>query len=341
MTLLSGLWNSFSGNKTSRSSIPLKGKSFSAQSTAARSKVDRAEPKAAAKAVAQKIIQPIASSCINSLEKKKLVATRTQLESESGAQKLTLEHLRSRIDVESRQYGELRDRQQKSMSHWFGERASVIDENALQERLSTQTGSHSAYSSREILAQISSGTVATYCDIPAIEQATHISRDGHIDVLNDYGGTLNFSDIHLPSYYDNQLIEAGDFDLELNFDMSAEDLQCLESLENIAGLDSSDELQVLPPLVAMPDDIPELEELLARLQIFETNMAADVATPDIAAGETIEVLESKELHLVEPLAPNTVNVPVEMVKHRNKGKKNRRRGGQNAAKDKNKSAALA
>mgnify|MGYP000017513803 CR=1 FL=1 len=255
---------------------------------------------------------------LNHLEKRKLVATRARLEAQAS-NKLDLNHLRARIDRESRDYALMRERQQNSKSRWFGERASVIDEAALTKRLAAPT--------------------------PQLSQE-------ELDL------SLNYSDIHLPDYYNSSLVT--------NFAVDCpEDVETSEYAETIeepfiCTIDTADfsdlaedlaEVSLMPPLVALSDNIPELNELLARLQIVEAEVALEEAHVDEAAQET-RALESRvqesterasrehhaDLHIVTPFdvcLPSPANSPVPLIKRHGKGKKGKRARSKEAAKIKN------
>ncbi len=255
---------------------------------------------------------------LNHLEKRKLVATRARLEAQAS-NKLDLNHLRARIDRESRDYALMRERQQNSKSRWFGERASGIDEAALTKRLAAPT--------------------------PQLSQE-------ELDL------SLNYSDIHLPDYYDSSLVT--------NFAVDCpEDVETSEYAETIeepfiCTIDTADfsdlaqdlaEVSLMPPLVALSDHLPELNELLARLQIVEAEVALEEAQVDEAAQET-RALESRvqesterasrehhaDLHIVTPFEvclPSPANSPVPLIKRHGKGKKGKRARSKEAAKIKN------
>lgn len=255
---------------------------------------------------------------LNHLEKRKLVATRARLEAQAS-NKLDLNHLRARIDRESRYYALMRERQQNSKSRWFGERASGIDEAALTKRLAAPT--------------------------PQLSQE-------ELDL------SLNYSDIHLPDYYDSSLVT--------NFAVDCpEDVETNEYAETIeepfiCTIDTADfsdlaqdlaEVSLMPPLVALSDNIPELNELLARLQIVEAEVALEEAQVDEAAQET-RALESRvqesterasrehhaDLHIVTPFEvclPSPANSLVPLIKRHGKGKKGKRARSKEAAKIKN------
>lgn len=219
---------------------------------------------------------------LNHLEKRKLVATRARLEAQAS-NKLDLNHLRARIDRESRDYALMRERQQNSKSRWFGERTTGIDEAALTKRLAAPT--------------------------PQLSQE-------ELDL------SLNYSDIHLPDYYDSSLVTNFAVDCPEDVETS----EYAESIEEpfICTIDTADfsdlaqdlaEVSLMPPLVALSDNIPELNELLARLQIVEAEVALEEAQVDEAAQET-RALESRvqdaterasrehhaDLHIVTPLS---------------------------------------
>lgn len=250
---------------------------------------------------------------LNHLEKRKLVATRARLEAQAS-NKLDLNHLRARIDRESRDYALMRERQQNSKSRWFGERASGIDEAALTKRLAAPT--------------------------PQLSQE-------ELDL------SLNYGDIHLPDYYDSSLVT--------NFAVDCpEDVETSEYAETIeepfiCTIDTADfsdlaqdlaEVSLMPPLVALSDNIPELNELLARLQIVEAEVALEEAQVDEAAQETraqdATERASREhhadLHIVTPFEvclPSPANSPVPLIKRHGKGKKGKRARSKEAAKIKN------
>lgn len=255
---------------------------------------------------------------LNHLEKRKLVATRARLEAQAS-NKLDLNHLRARIDRESRDYALMRERQQNSKSRWFGERTTGIDEAALTKRLAAPT--------------------------PQLSQE-------ELDL------SLNYSDIHLPDYYDSSLVTNFAVDCPEDVETS----EYAESIEEpfICTIDTADfsdlaqdlaEVSLMPPLVALSDNIPELNELLARLQIVEAEVALEEAHVDEAAQET-RALESRvqesterasrehhaDLHIVTPFEvclPNPANSPVPLIKRHGKGKKGKRARSKEAAKIKN------
>ncbi|CAN5520941.1 hypothetical protein BH11CYA1_BH11CYA1_03310 [soil metagenome] len=274
------------------------------------------------------------------LEKRKLVATRSQLESQSNS-KLDLQHLRARIDSESRQYAEMRERQQTSISRWFGERASGIDEAALTKRLAAPS--------------------------PRLSQ-------------DELELSLNFSDIHLPDYYQSDVICLGtssESPLPSGFAVDcSEELEVLAGGEVFAGSDvfagseviacnewhndisdSADfsdmaadfadfaDLVLMPPLVALTENVPELDDLLARLQIVEWLEAQEAEAKEAAEQDEQDQEQQDQvreyhadLHIVTPfetcLQPEE-NKPVPMIKGQGKGKKGRRARGKEAAKIKN------
>lgn len=255
---------------------------------------------------------------LNHLEKRKLVATRARLEAQAS-NKLDLNHLRARIDRESRDYALMRERQQNSKSRWFGERASGIDEAALTKRLAAPT--------------------------PQLSQE-------ELDL------SLNYNDIHLPDYYDSSLVTNFAVDCPEDVETS----EYAETIEDpfICTIDTADfsdlaqdlaEVSLMPPLVALSDHIPELNELLARLQIVEAEVALEEAQVDEAAQET-RALESRvqesterasrehhaDLHIVTPFEvclPSPANSPVPLIKRHGKGKKGKRARSKEAAKIKN------
>lgn len=255
---------------------------------------------------------------LNHLEKRKLVATRARLEAQAS-NKLDLNHLRARIDRESRDYALMRERQQNSKSRWFGERASGIDEAALTKRLAAPT--------------------------PQLSQE-------ELDL------SLNYNDIHLPDYYDSSLVTNFAVDCPEDVETS----EYAETIEDpfICTIDTADfsdlaqdlaEVSLMPPLVALSDNIPELNELLARLQIVEAEVALEEAQVDEAAQET-RALESRvqesterasrehhaDLHIVTPFEvclPSPANSPVPLIKRHGKGKKGKRARSKEAAKIKN------
>lgn len=254
---------------------------------------------------------------LNHLEKRKLVATRARLEAQAS-NKLDLNHLRARIDRESRDYAVMRERQQNSRSRWFGERASGIDEAALTKRLAAPT--------------------------PQLSQE-------ELDL------SLNYGDIHLPDYYDSSFVTS--FAVDCPEDV--ETIGYAEALEEpfICTVDTADfsdlaqdlaEVSLMPPLVAVSDNIPDLNELLARLQIVEAVVAQEEAQKEAqeeaqkhaqaeASTEEHYVLEHHaDLHIVTPFEvclPSPANSPVPMIKRHGKGKKGKRARSKEAAKIKN------
>lgn len=262
---------------------------------------------------------------LNHLEKRKLVATRARLEAQA-TNKLDLNHLRARIDRESRDYAVMRERQQISRSRWFGERASGIDEAALTKRLAAPS--------------------------PQLSQE-------ELDL------SLNYSDIHLPDYYDSSCVTSFAVDCPEDVEAReyAEEFKDIEAIEEpfICTVDTADfsdlaqdlaEVSLMPPLVALSDNIPELNELLARLQIVEAVVAQeelrvdeatqDVAAQDVAAAKESEGRASREhhadLHIVTPFEvclPSPANSPLPLIKRHGKGKKGKRARSKEAAKIKN------
>lgn len=256
---------------------------------------------------------------LNHLEKRKLVATRSRLESQAS-NKLDLNHLRARIDRESLEYAVMRERQQNSRSRWFGERASRIDEAALTKRLAGPTPQMS-------------------------QEALDLS--------------LNYGDIHLPDYYDSSCVTS--FDVDCPEDVEAREyaqvFKAIEAIEepHICTIDTADfsdlaqdlaEVSLMPPLVAISENIPELNELLARLQIVEAAVAqeelqAQEAQTKEAPQESAERASSghhADLHIVTPFevcSPSPANSPVPLIKRHGKGKKGKRARSKEAAKIKN------
>ncbi len=261
---------------------------------------------------------------LNHLEKRKLVATRARLEAQAS-NKLDLNHLRARIDRESRDYAMMRERQQNSRSRWFGERATGIDEAALTKRLAAPT--------------------------PQLSQE-------ELDL------SLNYGDIHLPDYYDSSCVTS--FAVDCPEDVEAREyaevfkaIEAIEAIEEpfICTVDTADfsdlaqdlaEVSLMPPLVALSDDIPELNELLARLQIVEAVVAqeelqveVDEAAQESIAQEAIERAcreHHADLHIVTPFEvclPSPANSPVPLIKRHGKGKKGKRARSKEAAKIKN------
>ncbi|MBA4079138.1 MAG: hypothetical protein C0508_29180 [Cyanobacteria bacterium PR.023] len=242
---------------------------------------------------------------LSHLEKRKLVATRARLESQAS-NKLDLNHLRARIDSESRDYAAMRERQQNSRSRWFGERSAFIDEAALTKRLAAPT--------------------------PKLSQE-------ELDL------SLNYGDIHLPDYYDSSLVPsfAGDCPEEVEAREYAEVFKAIEAIEEpfICTVDTADfsdlakdlaEVSLMPPLAALSDNIPELNELLARLQIVE----AVVAQEKLQESEERASREHHaDLHIVTPFEvclPSPANSPVPLIKSHGKGKKGKRARSKEAAK---------
>lgn len=260
---------------------------------------------------------------LNHLEKRKLVATRARLEAQAS-NKLDLNHLRARIDRESRDYAVMRERQQNSRSRWFGERASGIDEAALTKRLAAPT--------------------------PQLSQE-------ELDL------SLNYGDIHLPDYYDSSCVTSFAVDCPEDVEAReyAEVFKAIEAVEEpfICTIDTADfsdlaqdlaEVSLMPPLVALSDNIPELNELLARLQIVEAVEAQEEAQEEAqaepqkqaqteASTEEHYVLEHHaDLHIVTPFEvclPSPANSPVPLIKRHGKGKKGKRARSKEAAKIKN------
>ncbi len=242
---------------------------------------------------------------LNHLEKRKLVATRARLESQAS-NRLDLNHLRARIDRESRDYAVMRERQQNSRSRWFGERATGIDEAALTKRLAAPT--------------------------PQLSQE-------ELDL------SLNYGDIHLPDYYDSSLLNS--FAVDCPEDVEASECaEVFEAIEEpfICTVDTADfsdlaqdlaEVSLMPPLVALSDNIPELNELLARLQIVESLVAQEEAQE---SAELPSRDHHADLHIVTPFEvglPSPANSPVPMIKRNGKGKKGKRARSKEAAKMKN------
>lgn len=241
------------------------------------------------------------------LEKRKLVATRSQLESQSNP-KLDLSQLRARIESDSREYAELRERQQTSISRWFGERSTGIDEAALTKRLAAPT--------------------------PRLSQ-------------DELELSLNYSDIYLPDHYESHELLPSGFvvdcpeDLATNLEVNLEDIVDISDTADFSDMaDDFAEVSLMPPLVALSDNIPELDDLLARLQIAEWLEQKEAESPDESIGD--EQLAQHErhadLHIVTPFEvcqPAAVNSPVPMIKRHGKGKKARRARSKEAAKMKN------
>lgn len=257
------------------------------------------------------------------LEKPKLVAIRARLEAQA-TNKLDLNHLRARIDAESREYAAMRERQQISRSRWFGERSAGIDEAALAKRLAAPT--------------------------PQLSQ-------------EEFELSLNFGDIHLPDHYESQVIYVGASDTSVDAPLPAGfALDCPEDVEDalqdmhqgiaMDSIDTSDfsdmaadfmDIALMPPPVALSDNIPEIDELLARLQVVEAlelqeaaQEAAQAVTQDQSEGEIAEY--HADLHVVSPFEtclPAPVNAPVPMIKRHGKGKKGKRARSREAAKMKN------
>lgn len=257
------------------------------------------------------------------LEKRKLLATRARLEVQA-TNKLDLNHLRARIASESRDYAAMRERQHTSRSRWFGERSIGIDEAALTKRLAAPT--------------------------PKLSQ-------------EEFELSLNFGDIHLPDHYESHVIYVGAYDNALDAPLaSGFALDCPEDVEDalqymqqdmhqsiaMDSIDTADfsdmaadfmDIALMPPLVALSDNIPEIDELLARLQVaesLEAQEAAQAAAQDQVEGEIAEC--HADLHVVTPFEtclPAPVNAPVPMIKRQGKGKKGRRARSKEAAKMKN------
>lgn len=242
------------------------------------------------------------------LEKRKLVATRSQLESQSNP-KLNLEQLRARIESDSREYAELRERQQTSISRWFGERSTGIDEAALTKRLAAPT--------------------------PRLSQ-------------DELELSLNYSDIYLPDYYESPELLPSGFaidcpedlgnNLEVNLEIEIIDISDTADFSDMA--DDFAEVSLLPPLVALSDNIPELDDLLARLQIAEwLEQQESESLNESSEDEQLALHERHaDLHIVTPFEvcqPAPVNSPVPMIKRHGKGKKARRARSKEAAKMKN------
>lgn len=253
------------------------------------------------------------------LEKRKLVATRARLEAQA-INKLDLNHLRARIDCESRDYAAMRERQQSSRSRWFGERTNGIDEAALTKRLAAPK--------------------------PQLSQ-------------EEFELSLNFGDIHLPDHYESQVIYVGASDTSVDAPLPAGfALDCPEDLEValaathqdifVDATDTADfsdmaadfmDIALMPPLVSLSDNIPEIDELLARLQVVEAlelQEEAQAAAQYQVEGEIAEY--HADLHVVTPFEtclPAPVNAPVPMIKRPGKGKKGRRARSKEAAKMKN------
>jgi len=256
---------------------------------------------------------------LNHLEKRKLVATRARLEAQA-LNKLDRNHLRARIDRESRDYAMMRERQQNSRSRWFGERATGIDEAALTKRLAAPT--------------------------PQLSQE-------ELDL------SLNYGDIHLPDYYDSSCVTSFAVDCQEDVEHReyAEVSKAIEAIEEpfICAVDTADfsdlaqdlaEVSLMPPLVALSDDIPELNELLARLQIVEAVVAQEEAQKqaqkqaqvEAAADEHYILEHHADLHIVTPFEvclPSPANSPVPLIKRHGKGKKGKRARSKEAAKIKN------
>jgi len=242
---------------------------------------------------------------LNHLEKRKLVATRARLEAQAS-NKLDLNHLRARIDRESRDYALMRERQQNSRSRWFGERATGIDEAALTKRLAAPT--------------------------PKLSQE-------ELDL------SLNYGDIYLPDYYDSSCVTSFAVDCPEDVEAleCAEVFKAIEAIEEpfVCTVDTADfsdlaqdlaQVSLMPPLVALSDNIPELNELLARLQIVE----AVVAQEELQESEERASREHHaDLHIVTPFEvclPSPVNSPVPLIKRHGKGKKGKRARSKEAAK---------
>ena len=242
---------------------------------------------------------------LSHLEKRKLVATRARLEAQAS-NKLDLNHLRARIDRESRDYALMRERQQNSRSRWFGERATGIDEAALTKRLAAPT--------------------------PKLSQE-------ELDL------SLNYGDIYLPDYYDSSCVTSFAVDCPEDVEAleCAEVFKAIEAIEEpfVCTVDTADfsdlaqdlaQVSLMPPLVALSDNIPELNELLARLQIVE----AVVAQEELQESEERASREHHaDLHIVTPFEvclPSPVNSPVPLIKRHGKGKKGKRARSKEAAK---------
>lgn len=244
---------------------------------------------------------------LNHLEKRKLVATRARLESQAS-NKLDLNHLRARIDRESRDYAVMRERQQNSRSRWFGERTTGIDEAALTKRLAAPT--------------------------PQLSQE-------ELDL------SLNYGDIHLPDYYDSSSVTSFAVDCPEDVEASEEPFICTVDTADFSDLAQDlAEVSLLPPLVAVSDNIPELNELLARLQIVESVMAQEELQVESTAQEAREQESTEragrehhaDLHIVTPFEvclPSSANSPVPLIKRPGKGKKGKRARSKEAAKMKN------
>jgi len=239
------------------------------------------------------------------LEKRKLVATRSQLESQSNP-KLKLEQLRARIESDSREYAELRERQQTSISRWFGERSTGIDEAALTKRLAAPT--------------------------PRLSQ-------------DELELSLNYSDIYLPDHYESSGSLPSGFAIDCPEDLAPnvevnleiEDIIDISDTADFSDLaDDFAEVSLLPPLVALSDNIPELDDLLARLQIAEWLEQQESESLNESSEDEHE--RHADLHIVTPFEvcqPAAANSPVPMIKRHGKGKKARRARSKEAAKMKN------
>ncbi len=250
-----------------------------------------------------------ASPKANLLEKRKLLSTRVSTEAKA-LDRLDLAHLRARIDERSPAYLERRQRQQQSKAHWFGQSASLIDEAAITKRLAAPRIYENMY---EVTTEVNSQVM------PALNGAQETYLSG-----------MNFTDINLNSYYDSELMDDTG-EIGGGFELSAENFS------------------EMPPLVALDDDIPELEELLARLQIMEEIEMLEMES-ELSSAEAIEVAqqifaglsetvsetdaetepeinsECSELvlvglHLVAPisLVESDFAAPVELIEHRRKG----------------------
>ncbi len=251
-----------------------------------------------------------ASSKANLLEKHKLLSTRVSTE-QKALDRLDLCHLRARIDERSTDYLERRQRQQQSKARWFGQTASLVDEAAITKRLAApRIYEQSIY---EVTTEVNSQAMSA---LDAVE-STYLSG-------------MNFTEINLDSYYDSELMDDTG-EIGGGFDLAAENFS------------------ELPPLVALDDDIPELEELLARLQIMEKIEMLEMES-ELSSAEAIEAAQqisadaeanaeadaeinsecSTEtpvgLHLVAPisLVESEFAAPVELIKHRRKGGKGKK-----------------
>ncbi len=211
-----------------------------------------------------------ASPKANLLEKRKLLSTRVTSETKAY-DRLDLDHLRARINERSPAYLERRQRQQQSKARWFGQAASTFNEEAISKRLFAPV---------------------RMTEVVAVEEP---------DL-----SCMNFADINLDSYYDNQLMDAAEADG--GFELSGENFS------------------EAPPLVALDDDIPELEELLARLQIIERVEMLEMESEKESECRNGNQDGLVQLHLVAPisLVESDFAAPVELSKHRRKGGKGKK-----------------